>query len=350
MQCAVELVQDCPLPDIPVLRPEQSQKLLGRFYKAPLPFSNGHVDMRLADDKVMPAAQEILTDLERKCVIHRILIGKSGDGKTRALFDIARTHFTVYMECVSDGTLLEDIRDRAYANFDSRIRAYIDKDGAKNGANIIMHMLRVEVASHLLFLHCMLQKHPTLTLHQFLLTQLNGGNATIGRFAVRLKKLDDDFLLDLLIVLCSRKQIIFAVDEAGAAAQSFFGYFKCPSTKSNRGLLTALKKIITALPISTVYASTYRSLGFGESIVSDIGKKGSVKIVANFHTTTERKTNSFSTQTSTCPIVISLKFQISDTSPEDLASVTWFSQRLQRWNRAIAWIRNKVCLNWQLAM
>jgi hypothetical protein len=55
--------------------------------------------MRLTEQLVTPMGQKLTSLFEEKKVFFQMIYGVSGAGKTRAIFDMARSLFIIYIDC-----------------------------------------------------------------------------------------------------------------------------------------------------------------------------------------------------------------------------------------------------------
>jgi hypothetical protein len=189
-----------PPPDV---KPADLQAILGRFHKqgVDLPFSGEEVDPRLLDDYITPVAQEMIKSLQRT-EKHFILLGKSGDGKTRAIFDVAREFFTIYIECVPEEDERKDItKDQLYGQFARDVELLIKNvSNEEDRFDIVEKRFLIELASRLLYLRLLTKHFPNVTSQQFLVSQLNGGKTmTEGiRFFLQKHEPKREFLNELI--------------------------------------------------------------------------------------------------------------------------------------------------------
>jgi len=289
------MLADIDVPKPPPLKPMKYQKLLGRFHKVDLPFSGKEVDPRLLDDCLTSVGKEMVESL-KSAEMHYILLGKSGEGKTRAIFDVARNVFTIVFECVTPGDERQEVtKDRAFLDMAKQLYTTIDWSNVEEARQRVEYRVDVEIVSRLLLLRLLTIKFPQLTPQEFLLSQLNGGSEVISKIvrvllneswsdiiSIRIDVMSD-LQRDVLIGEC--KNLVFAVDEAGLAQQFLFDRFKSPKSKDPRGLLTVMVRCLMPIHASTIYAATNRSLGMGETLQSDIGKPDTTILLSNFEVT-----------------------------------------------------------------
>jgi len=93
--------------------------------------------------------------------------------------------------------------------------------------------------------------------------------------------------LELNVLKGYQQNLVFAIDEAGLAQEFLYGVFRSPKSNHKRGMLTALVESLMEMKVSTIYAATNRSLGMGETLQSDIGKKDISVVISNFEVTNE---------------------------------------------------------------
>lgn len=262
---------------------------LGAFYKIPLPRTNQTIDMRFA---ILPSdAPDTLKQLKNfdpKFESHHILIGTSGCGKTRMIFDVARQYYTVFFEC---GTIEEENNrnpgtDRLFASFFNDIQKKAKKvsdERIEDLKDYADQRIALEVASRLLFLRLLADKMKDLSPERYLVSQLNGAPEVINRIKAILRN-ENTSILSMLIdeVLSSLKQdvlkdqgrIIFAVDEVNVGYRILKDrkIWQSPKNKDPRGVLTPFIQFISNLThgACTIYAGT--SMSVADTIQSDIGK------------------------------------------------------------------------------
>ena len=167
--------------------------------------------------------------------------------------------------------------------------------------NIVTHLLNEQITARLMTLYLYIKKYPDITPQKWLISQLNGASLVINKItSIFSNKLSDKdnvgIQLDLITLLqntmlkYNQDRMIIAVDEAGTAHKYLSGRFnKEEAGKSPRGILTPLANILSRLPVSTIYAATNRSLGYGETLQSDIGKPDSTKVFTDWSYSDEEK-------------------------------------------------------------
>jgi hypothetical protein len=296
----------------PPFDPVRQGKLLGPFNKpgVQLPFSSLGIDLRLLGIKEGPtlAARKIidnLNDLRAETAVYMgCLLGVSGCGKTRTLFDVAQDHFLVLIECVPLGEeRFEYTRDK---NFGSMVKDIDRLEKNKDFQEHAERRIMIEFLARFLFLRGLFKLKPDLTPLEFLLTQLNGGQESIASLVNELRLVSYDNLSILLQMTCmdlrsslvGTHKLIVALDEANVAQTKLFpGLFKNSSyPPSKRGLLTALTNVLLlpGIEVSILYAGTALTLGTGaKSIQSDIGKANKLSVVTQFEPTSEEDVRSF---------------------------------------------------------
>jgi hypothetical protein len=92
------------IPPLDVKLKHLQKKKLGCFHKegVDLPFSHENVDPRLLNDYITPVVQEMINDL-KEGESYFISLGRSGDGKIRAIFDVARgVFYYLYRMCFKE--------------------------------------------------------------------------------------------------------------------------------------------------------------------------------------------------------------------------------------------------------
>jgi hypothetical protein len=296
----------------PPFDPVRQGKLLGSFNKpgVQLPFSGLGIDLRLLGIKEgpTPAAWKIidnLNDLRAETAVYTgCLLGVSGCGKTRTLFDIAQHHFLVLVECVPLGEeRFEYTRDK---NFGGMVDDIDSLDKNKDFQQQAKRRIMIEFLARFLLLRGLFDLNPKTTPLDFLLAQLNGGQRSIALLVDNLRQVSENNLNILLRMTCMDLQnthigthrLIVALDEANVAQTKLFpGLFRNSSDPpAKRGLLTALTNVLLlpGIEVSILYAGTALTLGTGaKSIQSDIGKANKLSVVTQFEPTSEEDVHSF---------------------------------------------------------
>jgi len=254
------------IPKLPELKPKHKQQCLGRFYKMDLPFSGRVVDPRLLDDQITIVGMNMIKSLKAD-VLHYILLGKSGEEKTRAIFDVARNLFTIAFECVTRADQRQDTtKDRTFLEMAGELSfiAY-SNIGEEEKRQLIENRVDLEIVTRLLFLRILTLRFPALTPQQFLLSQLNGGSEVVINIAKKLIQETPNNIKDLrfyclqdleLNVLKGYQQnLVFAIDEAILAQEFLYGLFRSPKSNHKRGMLTALVESLMEMKVSTIYTN-----------------------------------------------------------------------------------------------
>jgi hypothetical protein len=134
--------------------------------------------------------------------MHFILLGKSGDGKTRGIFDVAREFFTIYTECVPEEDERTDTtKDKLYGKFASDVESEMNTlpEEADRYA-VVQNRFLIDVAARVLYLRLLTLQYPGVTPQQYLAAQLNGGREVTERIRfLLLARKPQSKLLDELI-------------------------------------------------------------------------------------------------------------------------------------------------------
>eukprot|EP01124_Arcella_intermedia_P022961 TRINITY_DN3540_c0_g1_i10.p1 TRINITY_DN3540_c0_g1~~TRINITY_DN3540_c0_g1_i10.p1 ORF type:complete len:714 (-),score=101.30 TRINITY_DN3540_c0_g1_i10:2188-4329(-) len=287
----------------PLFDESVAKKKLGPFFKKALPMTNKVFDMRFAElPKDAPDTLEDL-ELDPSTEMHRILVGNSGCGKTRTIFDVGRKYFTVFFECglMEDEDKLNPGTDRAFMKFFDDVKSKVDELVLVEFRKYVKQRIALEVTSRLLYLRLLFDTKPDLTPEEYLVSQLNGAQQTIATIIGLLSNETYENLdtLQRVVVenmakdiLKNQGKIIFALDEINVGYQVLRekGIWKSPRSKSNRGVLTPFIQYISTRSYGacTIYAGTSLSMSISDTIQSDIGKPTHTKIVKDFpHLTLE---------------------------------------------------------------
>ncbi|KAJ1565078.1 hypothetical protein HK096_004658, partial [Nowakowskiella sp. JEL0078] len=167
---------------------DEDQRRIGRFKKddVSIPFSDGRADPRLADWKTKSGRLLCQTVKSQKIIS---LVGVSGAGKTRSIFDIADETWLIYYECVHEYQthLFSPTRDKNYQTMYKKI-AKIEDLKSEKGLSEARRLIHVDLASRVLFLALWIQKYGnnSESMRKHLLCQLNGGQTVVKRIATSL--------------------------------------------------------------------------------------------------------------------------------------------------------------------
>ncbi|RGB27283.1 hypothetical protein C1646_819865, partial [Rhizophagus diaphanus] len=186
----------------PELYPELSRNIAGRFHKegSHIPISGKNFpDMRLNEQSVTPMGQKLTSLFKEKKVFFQMIYGVSGAGKTRAIFDMARSLFIIYIDCAPprDETMasMEPTNDINFSDLVKKISGCfadmpIDKARIKAG-----YLIALEFVARVFYLILLKKLVMDLSPQQYLLAQINGGQTCIAdikyRFASYEFEIDD---------------------------------------------------------------------------------------------------------------------------------------------------------------
>jgi len=274
---------------------------LGVFTKAdyPLPYREGHLDMRLDRftnvEEMLPSAHIILEHLKTLPLIQTSrklfsIIGGSGYGKTTALMEVGFHHFLIFFKCgIAGGAdaeehfLQEGWSDSNFINMVNLIDIeFVNKDKDIATINASTIFLR-QLTSRIILLCIMFNFKPSLLPEDFLMFQLDGGRFVIEQISNNLRNVEhkeifsllNEAFLDLYNTHLNGRRIICTFDEANVGYEwACKGKFKSPNGNP-RGLLTNILQTFatTSLGLSILLAGTYWTLGQLENVESDIGDK-----------------------------------------------------------------------------
>eukprot|EP01117_Protostelium_nocturnum_P019204 TRINITY_DN8269_c0_g1_i1.p1 TRINITY_DN8269_c0_g1~~TRINITY_DN8269_c0_g1_i1.p1 ORF type:complete len:353 (-),score=42.23 TRINITY_DN8269_c0_g1_i1:406-1404(-) len=286
----LEKLQTIRPPELPSLIDIRHE--FGRFNNENalfIPSFDSSIDMRFLSG-VTKSAEEAMSFF-RQAEFHLIAISKSGVGKTRMAFDVARHYFVIYMECISPSDIsASSTRDKNYRKMYSEIEHYLS-DGGGEVRSRAEQRIRLEITGRICSLLFFMRSYKDLTPLQALLLQINEGQELISIIIITIRYLDY-LSLEVLAVTAleqmkpffkkyEQKRIIFAIDEAGLPSETF-KFWNSPRTGAKRGLLTAIARELQNYGHSSIYLGTTFSLGLGERLQSDIGKPNSIKILTKF--------------------------------------------------------------------
>ena len=146
---------------LPSLASVDVNKQLGSFYKKDLPSIDGYLDVRLLNDKITKVAQQMISGIKNQNQTY-ILLGTSGDGKTRSIYDVARNYYTFYMEAA---TTTRD--DKLYATIHYLIQ---DASKSENCEEEVKLIIMRGIVAKLTELQLLYNNHQ-LTPQQYLVSQ-----------------------------------------------------------------------------------------------------------------------------------------------------------------------------------
>lgn len=154
--------------DIPQLFQHDRQKtLVGVFNKSSvkLPFAGNKIDFRLlgcsdSENNQSDIAKSLIKKFDQqKSKSYTSLIGQSGCGKTRTLFDVASRHYLMFMECITkEHERLEDTTDTNFSNMVEDIRNYYDNFSNTVFLQRAEERIKIELLARLLYLRGLFEK------------------------------------------------------------------------------------------------------------------------------------------------------------------------------------------------
>jgi hypothetical protein len=270
------------LPGSPFAKPS-----LGAFTKIDLPLSQGEdIDMRFSNGDtlpVTPVGARLREHLSKKAPNNVILRGKSGCGKTSAIFDAAQQHYCLLFTACSDKdednyASLGDPGgyDASFARIVLDVREIINNPNLldEQKQELSSHRMQALIVARMLVLQRFLKlKGATPT--TWLLYQLTQDMHKKTRLVyARLAKRQSSVLSNLRDKLGSSMDFFFAFDEAQ------FGYdllkenqqiwYSTKDKNEIRGIACPFVRSLTDRPV--VIAGTALSLGSAKSCKSDLGK------------------------------------------------------------------------------
>jgi hypothetical protein len=197
------------------------------------------------------------------------------------------------------GEVLDSSRDKAFLAMVEELRK--TKFSSDEFVGAVKDRVRLELLCRLLLLARLQLLKPDVTPLDYLLSQLNGGQAFIAAMINNLRGYPDDDIRGVLLELNSHLQpllqrnenalhetadtkrkdpkphLLFGFDEANVGyTKVMHGYFKSLEKGQNRGLASPIVQVVSQLAMSVsfslVVSGTAVSLRTGDSVGSDIGK------------------------------------------------------------------------------
>ncbi|KAF9992912.1 hypothetical protein BGZ79_002501 [Entomortierella chlamydospora] len=229
------------------------QKVLGRFYKRPLPYHEKAENISLVmlglelDKQAKTSEVETLHEIVEKDVGRSsdlrvvAIVAPSGSGKTATVIDLASKHFVIYTVCCIPGPSIspgfQDPNFITLSKVESIYRDVIHRNqgGLLDAVDIdsevkarIGYRVTVEFLARFLFLLHILDNNPALEPRQFFCElTAEGGALTISDLVNQIRDYDDRIIRAILSQVQSRIRrhllprqlgVVIALDEAQAAA------------------------------------------------------------------------------------------------------------------------------------
>lgn len=278
------------VPGDPFCVPEK----LGPFAKIKLLHTNGNIDCRFRQQPT-PVGQELIQNLTTaQSADTIILLGKSGVGKTTAIFDAA-TSSGLWCLYFSASEYKWDMQKRDPGQYDKSYSMMVDEmrsindnsEGVKEDK--CYHIIKAMLLSRFLVME-KFRKLPGATPEKWMRYQLTDEmhEATTTAFSY-LKKYERRDKVKVLAAR-ARKQLVedeckwfFAYDECQFGYEILKG--KCASWKSTttgelRGVSCPLLRIMGEA--KTVIAGTALSMKTADSCLSDIGRTSTTEVLTDF--------------------------------------------------------------------
>jgi hypothetical protein len=152
--------------------------------------------MRLTEQLVTPMGQKLTSLFEEKKVFFQMIYGVSGAGKTRAIFDMARSLFIIYIDCAPprDETMayLEPTNDTNFSDLVEKVNSSFTElpiDKARIRAN---YLIALEFIARVIYLILLKKVVRDLNPQQYLLAQINGGQVCIAKIKYSLVSYEFD--------------------------------------------------------------------------------------------------------------------------------------------------------------
>lgn len=290
--------------EIPATASLRRKPKLGDFSKVDLPHTQGEIDMRISFEPEWPPnlVGEQLSDIMKKEAPHNaILVGKSGCGKTSAIFHAARESFCILLTASWEGNDekvashtdpggFDDSFSRLVADIKTIATTVQHDDSTDNAKKRKVeeeceHLILAFIISRMLMLWSFQQSRTQPDKLAWLMYQLTPDlHAKAIAMYRSLKKKPADLLRNLKFVLQLKlKGFFFAFDEAqeGHKYLSDEHLWKSKTRQEYRGIACPIiRKLSGTAPL--VIAGTAMSLVSIESCKSDIGKPQNTKIIQEF--------------------------------------------------------------------
>lgn len=255
---------------------EHQKKVLGRFFKHPLPPGLTETDIRLVMLNLDGAAEpttdkkETLTsiiegDIGKATGRNTVaLVGRSGAGKTSTVVRLARKHFVIYI-CCGDPNARQppDFPDSNFVRMAEEVEAsareikdtvpgkteqdITERDGRLKAA--AKDRVNLELLARLSFLLALFMKDPSTTPELFFRQQVNGGQAHIAQLVRLLRGYAAITISDMieevkkqLATFVIGKALAVAIDEAHLADTTLRGLLISPSALA-KNQVCALKTV-----------------------------------------------------------------------------------------------------------
>ena len=265
---------------------------LGRFTKQKFPHTRGEIDTRIGlgeseSWEMTPVGEKLSDHLVKDYAHHVLLLGKSGCGKTSAIFDAARRKFCVLIT-VSDGKpqALADpaAHDPVFVDLFVRVGVIIQQENVdKHIKDKCHHYIVAFLVARMLMLRTFRSRHPHEPPGAWLIYQLTHDHHHHAEILFRsLIERSITVLLDLRAALKSEMDFFFAFDEAQLGYEMYEedGIWKS-SSKENRGLASPIIQNMATIT-TLVIAGTALSLARVDSCSSNVGKNVAIKVFQDF--------------------------------------------------------------------
>ena len=145
--------------------------------------------MRLTE-QVTPMGQKLTSSFEGKKDFFQIIYGVSGAGKTRAIFDMARSLFMIYIDCapLRDETTanIEPTNDTNFSVLVQKIKHNFTKLPIDEAILKADYHIALEFVARVIYLILLKKAVENLNPQQYLLAQINGGQGCIAKINHRL--------------------------------------------------------------------------------------------------------------------------------------------------------------------
>jgi len=276
--------------DYPIAVPEDSSyfpKALGRFAKNAFVHAHGQIDGRFRAHPTH-VGQQLSWDLADKNGKHVILLGKSGIGKTTAIFDASKTRCCVFF---SASHYKMDMQKRDPGQFDKSFSTMV-KALTENvdDAERCNHIIKAMVLSWFLVM-CKFQELQGATPEKWMQCQLTKGmhGATLAAFSLlrnyeqkdKVKILGEKVQKEFEDNVCPW---FFAYDECQHGHEILKGrcnVWKSTETNEARGVSCPFLRVIGDIG-TVVIAGTALSIATADSCLSDFGRPTATTLHTDF--------------------------------------------------------------------
>lgn len=263
---------------------------LGRFTKQKFPHTRGVIDTRLGlgeSWETTPVGKELSDYLDKDYAVYVLLLGKSGCGKTSAIFDAGHNKFCILVTA-SNGKPQEQAdpaaHDPVFTDLYVRVGAIIGEDiSLRKRDNKCQHHILAFLLARMLMLRTFRTFNPSAKPEAWLIYQLTQDHNQHAEILFR-SLIDRPYLvlLDLRAALKQEMDFFFAFDEVQLGYEMYEedGLWKS-STKKNLGLASPIIQHMATIT-TLVIAGTALSLARVDSCSSGIGKNRSIKVFQQF--------------------------------------------------------------------